>query len=111
MRTKVILGRVAALERVIDALAVELIESTDEELLEAARDLGIDPTMRGSAAFIGLKYPAVPRFSDFFEAPVSHAGQVRIKRGSTALPSSIRGPARRKKGSEPSDSGDDPEST
>jgi hypothetical protein len=61
--------RVTALERILEALAEELVESTDEELLQAARDLGMDPTMRGSAAFIGLKYPTVRQLSDFFELP------------------------------------------
>jgi hypothetical protein len=59
--------RVAALERILEALGEELIESSDEELLQAAHDLGMDPTMRGSAAFIGLKHPALWKRSDFFE--------------------------------------------
>lgn len=41
-------------ERLIIALERELIEATDEEILEAARDLRMNPEMRGSAAFIGL---------------------------------------------------------
>jgi hypothetical protein len=59
--------RVSALERILDALAEDLVESTDEELLQAARDLGMDPTMRGSAAFIGIKYPTAWQLSHFFE--------------------------------------------
>jgi hypothetical protein len=107
VRTKVIAERVAALERVIDALAVELIESTDEELLQAAKDLGMDPTMRGSAAFIGIKYPVVRQFSDFFESPVSPPEQIRTERGSQALPSSSTRPGGRKRRSEPPDGGND----
>ena len=41
-------------ERLLVALERELIEATDEEILEAARDLGMDPTMKGSAAFFGV---------------------------------------------------------
>jgi hypothetical protein len=41
-------------ERLIAALERELIEATDEEILEAARDLRMDPLMKGSAAFIDL---------------------------------------------------------
>ena len=41
-------------ERLIAALERELIEATDEEILEAARDLRMNPEMKGSAAFIDL---------------------------------------------------------
>ncbi len=95
MRTKVIAQRMAALERIIDALAEDLIESTDEELLQAARDLGMDPTMRGSAAFVGIKYPATWRYSDFFEVPIRQPEPVRADEGPKALsPASkrLRGP-------------------
>jgi hypothetical protein len=34
--------------------------------MAAAADLGMNPAMRGSAAFAGLKYPANPRYADFF---------------------------------------------
>lgn len=40
-------GLLAALER-------ELTDATDEEVLEAARDLRMEPTMKGSAAFFGI---------------------------------------------------------
>jgi hypothetical protein len=65
--------RVSALERILDALAEDLVECTDEELLQAARDLGMDPTMRGSAAFIGIKYPTAWQLSHFFEISVPPA--------------------------------------
>jgi hypothetical protein len=35
--------------------------------MEAAKDLGMNPKMRGSAAFAGLIFPANPQLSDFFE--------------------------------------------
>ena len=56
----------AALERLLVALERELIEATDEEILEAAHDLGMKPEMKGSAAFLGLRYAIGPRFADFF---------------------------------------------
>ena len=41
-------------ERLLAALERELIEATDQEILEAARDLGMNPAMKGSAAFFGI---------------------------------------------------------
>jgi hypothetical protein len=55
-----------ALERVLAALERELVEAPEAEILEAARELGMDPSMKGSAAFLGLRYPATPRLEDFF---------------------------------------------
>jgi hypothetical protein len=102
MRSRVIFERVAALERVIETLAVDLVESTDEELLQVAKDLGMDPTMRGSAAFIGLKYPVVRELSDFFEPPRPLSEQTRTD---PAVPSTGGRRGGRKKRSEPSDGG------
>ena len=102
MHTKMtVLRSVAAFERVLEDLAQELIESTDEELLEAARDLGMDPTMRESAAFAGVKYPATPQLSDFFEMPVAHPQQIETERSSIALPRSGRRLPGRKKPPKP----------
>lgn len=56
-----------ALARILQALEQELIDASDEEVLEAAKDLGMDPEMKESAAFRGLTYPAKPQLSDFFE--------------------------------------------
>jgi hypothetical protein len=58
-----------ALTRVLDALARELIDTTDEEILAAAKDLRMDPSKRESAAFAGLTYFARPQLSDFFDLP------------------------------------------
>ncbi len=58
-----------ALMRILDALAEEAIESSDEEVREAARDLRMDLDSRESAAFAGLTYFARPQLSDFFECP------------------------------------------
>jgi hypothetical protein len=89
--------RVAAFERVLEALAQELVESTDDELLEAARELGMEPTMRGSAAFIGLRYPAIPRLSDFFELPAAHPLAIPTRRHSLPNRGSATQPRARKK--------------
>jgi len=68
MRTKVKKGSPElALSRILDAFARELIDASDEEILEAAKDLGMDPRMRESAAFAGVTYPARPQLSDFFD--------------------------------------------
>lgn len=56
-----------ALTRLLDALEQDLRKVSDEEIVEVAKDLGMDPTMRESAAFLGVTYPAKPQLSDFFE--------------------------------------------
>jgi hypothetical protein len=57
-----------ALERLLEALESEILAASDEDILEAARDLGMNPAMRGSAAFLGLKGPALPHWEEFFAA-------------------------------------------
>jgi hypothetical protein len=68
MRTKV---KVAlpevVLTRILEAFGQELIDVSDEEIMEAAEDLGMNPHMKGSAAFLGLTFPAKPDVSDFFD--------------------------------------------
>jgi hypothetical protein len=59
-----------ALTRILEALGEELIAASDEEILAAATDLGMKPMSKGSAAFIGLKYPSIPRLSDYFDLEV-----------------------------------------
>jgi hypothetical protein len=68
MRTKVkaVLPEVA-LTRILDALGEELIDASDEEIMEAAKDLGMDPHMKGSAAFLGLTFPTRMNVSDVFD--------------------------------------------
>jgi len=71
MRTKVKgASPYVALTRILKALGEELIDASDEEIIEAAKDLGMSTEMRESAAFAGLKYPAKPQLSDFFEFEV-----------------------------------------
>lgn len=107
MHSKVTAARqqAAAFERVLEALARELIDATDTELLEAATDLGMDPTMRGSAAFIGLKYPAIPRKSDFFELPATHALRIHDDRRPLELRDSSPAAPTRKRRRKPPRSG------
>ena len=52
------------LDRILNALEQELIEASDAELMQAASDLGMKPGMKGSAAFMGLRYSSGLR--DFF---------------------------------------------
>jgi hypothetical protein len=57
-----------AFERLLIALERELVTATDDEVLEAARDLGMDPTLKGSSAFFGVTMSAWPTFAaDFSE--------------------------------------------
>jgi hypothetical protein len=68
MREKVtVIDPATALMRLLDALADELIEASDEEIMQAAKDLGMNPRMPGSAAFAGLKFRVKPRLSDFYD--------------------------------------------
>jgi len=43
------------LERLIRGLEQELLAAPDEEFMAGARDLGMNPDMKGSAAFLGVK--------------------------------------------------------
>ena len=43
------------LERLIHGLEKELLEAADEEFVAGAHDLGMNPEMKGSAAFLGVK--------------------------------------------------------
>jgi hypothetical protein len=56
-----------ALTRLLDALEAELIESSEEQIMQAAMDLGMNPQMKGSAAFAGIKYRTKLRLSDFYD--------------------------------------------
>lgn len=68
MRTKLTIAHPeAALNRLLDALASELCEASDEEILEAAKELGMNPLMKGSAAFLGLRIPPVADFTEWAE--------------------------------------------
>lgn len=47
-------------EALLAALERELAEATDEEILEAASDLRMNPAMKGSAAFFGIAMRVQP---------------------------------------------------
>ena len=65
MRTKLTITEPqAALDRLLDALAHELIDVSDEEILAAAKELGMNPMMKGSAAFLGLQCFSLAEFFD-----------------------------------------------
>jgi hypothetical protein len=68
MRTKV---KVAlpetVLARILEAFGQELLDASDQEIMEAAKELGMNPQMKGSAAFLGLTFPAKLQVSDFFD--------------------------------------------
>lgn len=49
-------------EGLLAALEKELTEATDEEILEAAKDLRMNPAMKGSAAFFGIAMYEPPLF-------------------------------------------------
>lgn len=55
------------LSRVLDQFAQELIVAADSEIAAAAQELGMDLSMKVSAAFAGITYPARPRAADFFD--------------------------------------------
>lgn len=59
-----------ALMRILDALAREAIEASDEEVTQAAANLRMDLSNGSSAAFAGLTYFARPRLTDFFDLQV-----------------------------------------
>jgi hypothetical protein len=54
------------LERLVNALSDDLAAASDLELIEAANDLRMDLTMRGTAAFLGLKGLYFPYRPDKF---------------------------------------------
>jgi hypothetical protein len=64
MRSKLTLtSPAAALARILDRLDRELIDASDEDIMEAARDLGMNPMMKGSAAFLGLQAFSLAEFA------------------------------------------------
>ncbi len=86
-----------ALDRVLEALGQELIDASDEEIIGAAKDLGMDPTMRESSAFRGLKFPSTPQLSDFFEPEASRKLLAAAGRAALDPPSKPRRKVQRSK--------------
>jgi hypothetical protein len=56
-----------ALDRVLAGLGKELVDATDEEIEQAAQDLGMNIRMKGSAAFGGVLGPMPKRIEDIFD--------------------------------------------
>ena len=81
MRTKVkTVSPPLRLARILLALEQELIDASDEDIMEAAADLGMNPKMKGSAAFLGIKFSDKMRIEDFFESDISRNSPAKITR-------------------------------
>lgn len=79
MRTEIKMESLRTLERILESLEQELIDSSDEEILEAARELKMNPEMKGSALYLGLKYTTPTRLSDVFAVDTPEMGLVGPK--------------------------------
>jgi len=55
------------LDRVLSALERELLGASDEEIREAAVELGIDPDMKGSIAWVGVFFAAKIKPEEVFD--------------------------------------------
>ena len=74
------------LDRVLAGLARELAEAGDDEIAQAAHDLGMDVKMKGSAAFIGVTSGLPKRIEDFFDGDALRAAYEAFLRERRALP-------------------------
>lgn len=93
MRTKLTISQPeAALERLLDALANELTDVPDDEVIAAAKELGMNPMMKGSAAFLGLRIPPVADLADwaeFFESEHFRNALTALSLQSAPLPAPL----------------------
>jgi len=55
----------SVLARVLEFFDAEISQSSDEEVLGAAADLRMNPRMKGSIAFAGIRFPAHWSEADF----------------------------------------------
>jgi hypothetical protein len=76
----------AKLTRVLEALEQELIDASDEEIIAAAIELGMNPKMKGSAIFAGLKYPTQPQLADFFDLGVGANASLDAQQTPVSIP-------------------------
>ncbi len=84
------------LYRVQRELERELLAATDEEVMEAARDLGMNPTMRGSVAFAGLKFPfSLRQMQEYFGVTWSGTETAAEKFANLPTPVPARGRQRK----------------
>jgi hypothetical protein len=98
MRTKVkVASSEIVLTRILEAFGQELIDVSDDEILEAAKELGMDLQMKGSAAYAGLTFPAKWQLSDFFEveAMQQHIKREAKQRTANAISKDAKSKARR----------------
>jgi hypothetical protein len=98
MRTKVKLALPEVLlTRILEAFGQELIGASDEEIMQTAKDLGMDLQMKGSGAFAGLTYPAKWQLSDFFDIEAINQGVTReaVERIADATTTDPKSKARR----------------
>lgn len=70
-----------ALERVLLGLERELVNAADDDIIAAAADLGMDVTMKGSAAFLGVLHSLPRRVEDIFEPDGWSAVDAHLLRG------------------------------
>jgi hypothetical protein len=91
MRTdvKVALPEVV-LTRILEAFGQELMDASDEEIMEAAKDLGMDLQMKGSGAYAGVTYSAKWQLADSFdvEAMQQYMAREAAQRSANAVPDS-----------------------
>ena len=69
-----------ALDRVLAGLEQELVEATDDEIEQAAQDLGMNVKMKGSAAFIGVTYTFPKRIEDIFDIETMRKAYAEFQR-------------------------------
>jgi hypothetical protein len=81
-------------ERLLAALGQDLLDATDEEILDVANELGQKPAMRGSMALLGVTFAI--RLKDQHEQSAQQTKETST--GATA----IRHSRRRPKGDTPS---------
>jgi hypothetical protein len=65
------------LERLLAVLERDMLDAADDEILAAARELGMKPAMRGSAAFVGVTILARARTRLKSSAERKHAPLAR----------------------------------
>jgi len=76
----------AALDRVLAGLEKELAGTTDEEIAEAAEELGMNVRMKGSAAFLGVLGPLPKRLEDIFDVEDLRRTYGKLTSGTRPLP-------------------------
>ncbi len=76
------------LERLIHGLEQELLAAPDEEFVAGARDLGMNPEMKGSAAFIGVKNLS-PQILEALRLPTPRPATTK-RHGRRSAPGSLR---------------------